>query len=164
MGFLHGEGGFIQALEMNHRPSPEPEPGDAAGQQALISLFELAPRVGFDVETAQTRITEARAAMEKMDQDSPVHSLPAGRSLAVVCDEMRTRLASYTGAGVEDAILGAKAASRSFDQLMDEFLTPEGGWIMGYDKMGLPVAQEIPAIGAGPIAAALRPLVLLLEA
>ena len=39
----------------------------------------------------------------------------------------------------------AKAACRSFDILMDEHLTPEGGWIDHYDADGSILSQSMPA-------------------
>ena len=163
-GALRGDGGFASALELNHRPLPEPEAAAPSGQLALVSLFRLAPHVGFSAEIAAARI-EAALEIAGADAAPPIPTVPgAARSLVTLCDRLRTRLASFSGAAGEDAILGAKAASRTCDQLMDDFLTPEGGWIMGYDAAGLPVVNDIPAIGAAPVAAALGPLVALLEA
>lgn len=163
-GLLRGEDGFASALELNHRPLPEPEAAAPSGQLALVSLFRLAPQVGFDTDKATACI---EAALEIAGEDA-VLSIPtvpgAARSLVTLCDRLRTRTLSFASAQGEDAILGAKAASRTFDQLMDDFLTPEGGWIMGYDAAGLPIMNDIPAIGAAPVAAALGPLVALLEA
>ena len=36
-------------------------------------------------------------------------------------------------------------AIRSFDILMDEYLTPEGGWIDHYDGDGQVISQNMPA-------------------
>lgn len=164
VGCLRGEDGFLRALALNHRPPAEPEAGDVVSQQALIALFRLAPWTGFPVDTATACIESALIVAGKEVPPQTGLDAPASRSLPVLCDQLRTRLASFAGGAGEDAILGAKAACRSFDQLMDEFLTPEGGWIMGYDEAGLPVVQDIPALGAGPVATALGPLVALLEA
>ena len=163
-GSLRGEGGFVSALELNHRPASDVGLADAAGQHALIALFRLAPEVGYDAEIAAARI---EAALETAGDVAPVMPPPptdTTRRLERVCDQLRTRVISFASGQGEDAILGAKAASRTFDRLMDEFLTPEGGWIMGYDAAGLLTVQDIPAIGAAPVAAALGPLVALLEA
>ncbi|MEL6567922.1 MAG: hypothetical protein AAFQ22_05850 [Pseudomonadota bacterium] len=161
VGFLR-DGGVLAALELNHRPGDDPKSGDVAAQRAIAQMFALAPAVGFDAEVAKALRARADAAAETaMEADLP--SSPT-RSLQSVCDELRLRLITLTTAAGEDAILTSRAASRTFDLLMDDFLTPEGGWIVGYDENGLPAGSTIPAALAEPIAAALEPLLPLAEA
>jgi hypothetical protein len=157
VGFVR-EGGVVAALQLNHRPAEDAVPGDRAAQEAMTDLLALAPLVGFDPERAEALQQRALKAADEMAQaTAPSAGLPA-RSLKAACDELRRRLFSLASAEGEDAILARMAASRAFDTLMDDFLTPEGGWIAGYDEAGLPAATDMPAWLAGPVSAALGPL------
>jgi len=157
VGFLR-DGGALAALEMNHRPGEAPMLGDADDQVAIADLFALAERVGFDAERASLLRSQALDAAAKQEKSVGPNAGDPARSLRSACDDLRLRLMSFASAEGEDAILARLAASRAFDTLMDDFLTPEGGWIVGYDAQGLPVARDIPAKLAAPIAAALSPL------
>jgi mannose-6-phosphate isomerase len=57
-------------------------------------------------------------------------------------ESLKAHLAMFEATGEESF---AAAACRSFDVLMDEHLTPEGGWIDRYDATGKPVAHMMPA-------------------
>lgn len=53
----------------------------------------------------------------------------------------------------------AAAACRSFDVLMDEYLTPEGGWIDHYDATGKPLSHLMPASTGYHVVLALAELI-----
>ena len=57
-------------------------------------------------------------------------------------EALKAHLARFEATGDEKI---AAAACRSFDVLMDEYLTPEGGWIDCYDAEGKPTAHLMPA-------------------
>lgn len=57
-----------------------------------------------------------------------------------------------------------QAACDSFDALMDDHLTREGGWIEAYDPTGQPVLDVMPAATIWPLVRALSALVPLAEA
>lgn len=156
------EGGVVACLQLNHRPGDETTMGDRQAQEAMARLFALAPAVGFDREAAETLVAKLSAAAETAP--GPEGDLAAVRSLKSVCDDLRLRLITLVTAQGEDAILTSRAACRAFDTLMDDFLTPEGGWIAGYDENGLLTHSVIPSALAGVIAAALEPLLPLAKA
>jgi mannose/cellobiose epimerase-like protein (N-acyl-D-glucosamine 2-epimerase family) len=62
----------------------------------------------------------------------------------------------------EDAF--AAAACRSFDVLMDEYLTPEGGWIDQYDSTGKPMSQNMPASTGYHVVLAMAELMRIMDA
>ncbi|MEM9740068.1 MAG: hypothetical protein AAF829_09380 [Pseudomonadota bacterium] len=161
VGFLR-DGGVVSALDLNHRPPEDAQHGDQGAQKAIIQFFALAPTVGFDIELAKALGEQAARAIETVPTAD--FALPPARSLKSACDDLRLRLVTLSSAVGEDAVLTSRAASRAFDTLMDEFLTPEGGWIIGYTEAGLLAGSSIPASMAGPISAALEPLLPLAEA
>lgn len=57
-------------------------------------------------------------------------------------EALKAHLAMFEASGEERF---AAAACTSFDVLMDEYLTPEGGWIDHYDATGKPMSHQIPA-------------------
>ncbi|MEZ5946087.1 MAG: AGE family epimerase/isomerase [Hyphomonas sp.] len=57
-------------------------------------------------------------------------------------EALKAHIALFEATGEETY---AAAACRSFDVLMDEYLTPEGGWIEHYDADGKPIATAMPA-------------------
>ena len=159
---MRRDGGVIAGLQLNHRPGDDSLEGDRAAQKAMARLFALAPAVGFDRETAETVLARLRAAAQTAPE--PKGDLVAARSLKSVCDDLRLRLITLATAQGEDAILTSRAACRAFDTLMDDFLTPEGGWIAGYDAKGFLAHSVIPSALAAPIAAAFEPLLPLAQA
>jgi len=62
----------------------------------------------------------------------------------------------------DDAI--AAAACQSFDILMDEYLTPEGGWIDQYDGDGHIVSTNMPASTGYHVTLAFSELIRAMEA
>ncbi len=50
-------------------------------------------------------------------------------------------------------------AVRSFDILMDEYLTPQGGWIDHYDATGAVISTTIPASTGYHVVLALTELI-----
>lgn len=58
----------------------------------------------------------------------------------------------------------ATAACRSFDILMDEYLTPEGGWIDQYDSTGKPMSQNMPASTGYHVVLAMMELMRIMDA
>ena len=58
----------------------------------------------------------------------------------------------------------ADAAIASFDLLMDEYLTPEGGWIDNYDGEGQVLAKDMPASTGYHVVLALAELIRVAEA
>ena len=58
----------------------------------------------------------------------------------------------------------AAAASRSFDVLMDEYLTPDGGWIDQYDATGKPMAHNMPASTGYHVVLAMAELMRVMDA
>ena len=57
-------------------------------------------------------------------------------------EAIKAHLVQFEKSGEESF---ATAACRSFDVLMDEHLTPEGGWIELYDAEGKPLYHDMPA-------------------
>lgn len=161
-GLAHG-GGFVAALGMNHRTLADGEEvGGAASQDAMIALFSLAPRVGFDGDRADWLIETAQTARETAPAEDTVD--PTGhRTLASDCQAFAHAL---SGALSADAVIGAdelRTICDSFDTLMDDLLTLEGGWIAGYDAAGLPLADQIHTSLARHVVDALGPLLELAE-
>lgn len=164
-GLAPGGESFVEALQLNHRAGDEVAPGSAAAQSAMRNLFALAPRVGFDSERAGELVALASAQLETLGAEPVARkSRPGARTMAACCEDLRTRLLSFASAQGEDVILTSRAACRSFDTLMDDFLTPEGGWVAAYTAEGLPAVIDMPAREAGPLAGAMSPLLALIEA
>ena len=51
-----------------------------------------------------------------------------------------------------------------FDVLMDEYLTPEGGWIDQYDSTGKPMAHNMPASTGYHVVLAMAELMRIMDA
>ncbi|MEM1149632.1 MAG: hypothetical protein AAGI03_03630 [Pseudomonadota bacterium] len=151
------EGGVVSALQLNHRPNEAPEPGTPQAQVAMANLFALAPAVGFDRAISEDVLAKLKAAENTaLEQDV---RFAAAHSLEAICDDLRLSLISLTTADNTAANGVSEAACRAFDTLMDDFLTPEGGWFVGYGEDGLLSHPDIPAALAGAVAA---PMALLL--
>lgn len=164
-GLAPGGDAFVEALELNHRIGETVAAGGPAAQKAMKSLFELAPRVGFDTERAGELIELADARLAELGEANAAgRTRPGARTMAACCEDLRTRILSFASAEGEDVILTSRAACRSFDTLMDDFLTPEGGWIAAWTAEGHPAVIDMPAREAGPLASALSPLIALIEA
>lgn len=164
-GLAPGGDAFLEALQLNHRAGEEAKEGSASAQSAMRDLFALAPRVGFDSERASELVALATARLEALGTEAaPRKARPGARTMAACCEDLRTRLLSFASAQGEDVILTSRAACRSFDTLMDDFLTPEGGWVAAYTAEGLPAVIDMPAREAGPLTGAMSPLLALIEA
>ncbi|MCA8902376.1 MAG: AGE family epimerase/isomerase, partial [Hyphomonas sp.] len=87
----------------------------------------------------KTLDSEGRALME-VSRDGAV--IDGSRRTWSQTEALKAHLARFAATGDERF---AAAACLSFDVLMDEFLTPEGGWIDHYDAEGLPLARHMPA-------------------
>ncbi len=79
----------------------------------------------------------------------------------VQTEALKAHLALFEATG---AARFAAAASQSFDLLMDDYLTPEGGWIDHIDAAGLPVATKMPASTGYHVVLALSELLRLADA
>lgn len=157
-------GGFLGRLQLNHRPFEEDGPGSAADQAALIELFRLAGAAGFDTERAERLIEDARAQIgDAADTPAPDADVFPGdaRTLRSQCRVLSAALIELDADG--EAEVSSAAACAAFDDLMDDFLTFEGGWIVGYDADGLPLSAEMPAQYARDIARVFAPLIALAE-
>lgn len=82
---------------------------------------------------------DGRACME-VTRDGAVHD--GSRRTWVQTEALKAHLAMLERSGHERF---ASAACASFDVLMDEHLTPEGGWIDRYDADGHIVSTDMPA-------------------
>jgi len=80
-----------------------------------------------------------RAIMEVRRDGSPVD---ASRRTWSQTEALKAHLAMLETTGREDF---AFAAANTFDILMDEFLTPDGGWIDHYSAEGQVLATDMPA-------------------
>ncbi len=76
-------------------------------------------------------------------------------------EALKAHLAMFEA--TEDESFSA-AACRSFDVLMDEYLTPEGGWIDQYDSTGKPMAHNMPASTGYHVVLALAELMRIMDA
>ncbi|MEO0465506.1 MAG: hypothetical protein AAF216_03100 [Pseudomonadota bacterium] len=153
--------GFVSALEMNHRPDDDGPLADDLGHAGMAALFELAPRVGFDPDFGAELAELATAALQGRTPPTLTSEPgPSGaRSLAGQCANLRALLldATRSSSATSDAVA-------AFDVLMDEYLTPEGGWIAGYDTDGQPSRSDMPAFLGRDVARALGPMLALVEA
>ena len=156
-------GGFVSALGMNHRALVDGEAaGGAASQDAMIALFSLAPRVGFDADRASWLIETAQSV--RIDAGAEVDPDPTGhRTLASDCEAFAKALTTVLSAGAAADVAQLHAVRDSFDTLMDDLLTLEGGWIAGYDAAGLPLTDHIHTPLARHVVDALGPLLELAE-
>ena len=156
-------GGFVPALGMNHRAlSDGEEVGGAASQEAMIALFSLAPRVGFDARRAEWLIETAQSV--RVETAAEEASDPTGhRTLAGDCQAFTDAMAAIHSGGADAEHAQLLAICDSFDTLMDDLLTLEGGWIAGYDAAGLPLTDQIHTPLARHVVAALGPLLELAE-
>ena len=89
--------------------------------------------------TLSTLDAEGRACME-VTRDGAVHD--GARRTWVQTEALKAHLALFEATGDERF---AAAACRSYDALMDEHLTPDGGWIDHYDSDGHIVSATMPA-------------------
>ncbi|KCZ84846.1 N-acylglucosamine 2-epimerase [Hyphomonas adhaerens MHS-3] len=76
-------------------------------------------------------------------------------------EALKAHLAMFESTGDEAF---AAAACRSFDVLMDEYLTPEGGWIDQYDSTGKPMAHNMPASTGYHVVLAMAELMRIMDA
>ena len=148
---------------MNHRAlSDGEEVGGAGSQDAMIALFSLAPRVGFDADRAAWLIETAQSV--RVDAPAEEDADPTGhRTLARDCETFADALTAVVSAGAAAEHAQLRAVCDSFDTLMDDLLTLEGGWIAGYDAAGLPLTDQIHTPLARHVVAALGPLLELAE-
>jgi mannose-6-phosphate isomerase len=76
-------------------------------------------------------------------------------------EALKAHLAMFEATGEESF---TAAACRSFDVLMDEYLTPEGGWIDQYDSTGKPMAHNMPASTGYHVVLAMAELMRIMDA
>ncbi len=76
-------------------------------------------------------------------------------------EALKAHLAMFEATGEESF---AAAACRSFDVLMDEYLTPEGGWIDQYDATGKPMSHNMPASTGYHVVLAMAELMRIMDA
>lgn len=159
-GLVRGQG-FVAALDMNHRAPDDADLADALGHAAMADLFDLAPRVGFDIERGAEIALLARRKLtgEAPPEPTSGRSTAGQKSMAGQCAIFRAHLIAIDR---DPAALGD--AISAFDTLMDDFLTPEGGWIATYGADGQPDHSGIPAYLARDLARAMSPLLSLIEA
>lgn len=111
--------------------------------EAINTLYEFA---------CNTLDKEGRAMMEVRRDGTPVDS---SRRTWSQTEALKAHLAH---AERGDGIAAARAIM-SFDVLMDEYLTPEGGWIDHYDSDGQVIAKDMPASTGYHVALAFEELI-----
>lgn len=157
-GLVRGEG-FVAALDMNHRAPDDPVLADALGQAAMADLFKLGPRVGFAPDRSAELFDLANRHTVGTPPAPPMKPAAGEKSLSGQCADLRARLLAFAD---DDSATAEVIAG--FDALMDEFLTPEGGWIAGYTANGQPSRKDIPAYLGRDLVRALAPLIAIIEA
>ncbi|HPF23511.1 MAG TPA: AGE family epimerase/isomerase [Hyphomonas sp.] len=85
-------------------------------------------------------LDEAGRAVQEVTREGAI--VDGSRRTWPQTEALKAHLALFEATGEERY---ATAACRSFDVLMDEYLTPEGGWIDHYDATGKPLSQTMPA-------------------
>jgi len=159
-GLVRGQG-FVARLEDNHRAVEEPVLADALGHAAMADLFSLSARVGFDTERGADLVTLAKRQLTGSPPPEPgaARAHAGQRTMAGQCALLRAHLMALAGndAAAADAVL-------AFDTLMDDFLTPQGGWIAGFADDGRADPPGIPTYLGRDLARAAAPLLDLIEA
>lgn len=157
-GLIRGEG-FVAALDMNHRAPDAHVLADALGQAAMADLFKLGPRVGFATDRSAELFDLANRHTVGTPPAPPLKPAAGEKSLSGQCAELRIALFAFA----ENETAAPEVAS-AFDVLMDEYLTPEGGWIAGYTADGQPSRLDMPAYLGRDLVRALAPLIAIIEA
>lgn len=89
---------------------------------------------------AQASRDEDGRAIQEMTRDGVIED--GSRRTWPQTEALKAQLAMYEATGDEDI---ASAACTTFDVLMDEYLTPQGGWIDHYAADGAILARDMPA-------------------
>ena len=89
---------------------------------------------------ACSTLDEAGRAVQDVTREGAI--VDGSRRTWPQTEALKAHLALFEATGDERF---AAFACRSFDVLMDEYLTPEGGWIDHYDATGKPLSQTMPA-------------------
>jgi len=89
---------------------------------------------------ACSTLDEAGRAVQEVSREGAITD--GGRRTWPQTEALKAHLALFEATGEE---IFASAACTSFDVLMDEYLTPEGGWIDHFDATGKPVSHDMPA-------------------
>ena len=169
--FTAGPGGLLGEV---FAPDWSEGPGDAArivepGHQFewvwLLNTYAeavgepLAPIVGRLYSFAASTLDEDGRALLEVSREGIPHD--SGRRSWSQSEALKAHLVMLEMTN-DDAI--AAAACRSFDILMDEHLTPEGGWIEQYDGDGHIVSTTMPASTGYHVALAFSELIRVMDA
>ena len=108
---------------------------------------------------ACSTLDEAGRAVQEVTREGAVTD--GSRRTWPQTEALKAHLAMFEASG-EEAF--AAAACRSFDVLMDEYLTPEGGWIDHYDATGKPLSHTMPASTGYHVVLAFAELIRIMDA
>ena len=119
----------------------------------------MAPIAGRLYSFAANTLDEDGRALLEVSREGIPHD--AGRRSWSQSEALKAHLVMLEMTN-DDAI--AAAACQSFDILMDEHLTPEGGWIEQYDGDGHIVSTTMPASTGYHVALAFSELIRVMDA
>lgn len=109
-------------------------------QYAKAANLPVSERSAGLLAFAQASLDEAGRAVQEVTREGEVED--GSRRTWPQTEALKAQLAAYESTG-EDVYLDA--ACNTFDILMDEYLTPQGGWIDNYAADGAVLAQDMPA-------------------
>lgn len=124
-------------------------------QFARLSGTELSPRAGTLYAFALKTLDETGRTPLQVRRDATV--VDGGRRTWSQTEALKAHLCHLDEPGaVEGAVL-------AFDALMDDHLTPQGGWIDRYDATGQPMVTSIPASSGYHVVLAMSELIRLMD-
>lgn len=129
------------------------------GAFASTQFEPMAPIAGRLYSFATGTLDEEGRTLQQVSRDGEVKD--SGRQTSAQTEALRAHLTMLEMTD-DDAV--AAAACTSFDILMDEHLTPEGGWIDTYDGDGHIISSTIPASTGHDVVRAFSELIRVMNA
>ncbi|MEZ5999913.1 AGE family epimerase/isomerase [Hyphomonas sp.] len=126
---------------------------------ARASNTPVHPRAGTLYAFACSTLDDEGRALQEVTREGAIAD--GSRRTWPQTEALKAHLAMFESTGEEHF---ADAARRSFDVLMDEYLTPEGGWIDQYDVTGKPMAHNMPASTGYHVVLAMAELMRIMDA
>ena len=164
-GDLLGEHFALGWTQPTGRDADIVEPGHQFEWVWLLHAYARAsgtpvhPRAGALYTFACSTLDEEGRALQEVTREGAVAD--GSRRTWPQTEALKAHLAMFEATGEERF---AAAACRSFDVLMDEYLTPEGGWIDQYDATGKPMAHIMPASTGYHVVLAMAELMRIMDA
>lgn len=150
--FTAGPGGLLGERFLPDWSGPAPgaadivEPGHQFEWVWLLHVYARATgqpvsaTAGQLYDFACSTLDAAGRAVQEVTRSGEVHD--GSRRTWTQTEALKAHLAMFEASGEARF---ASAASKAFDVLMDDYLTPDGGWIDQFDAEGRPVATTMPA-------------------